>query len=104
MATSKNAVFAKHQQQCIWLMGLSFSKLVTHLQVAHVADEDFNPWRKTFTVPLVLITANSLFPFAQEDVLLATSLGVAAISWLHLIVSVTLQMMRVLKVPLLTVA
>jgi ethanolaminephosphotransferase len=103
IANSRSGIYVKYPQQCIWLLGLSFSKLVTHLQVAHVSNEDFNPWRKTFTIPLALIIINSYYPLAEEGQLLTVSLAVSAMSWLHLIVTVTLQMMRVLRIPLLTV-
>merc|ERR1740138_208842 len=54
-----SSIYETHPQSVFWFIGLIFSKLVTHLQVAHVCKETYYPWRKTFLIPLLGITCNN---------------------------------------------
>ncbi|KAF4653147.1 CDP-alcohol phosphatidyltransferase [Perkinsus olseni] len=55
---SYDNVMDKHPRLVIWMIGLIFSKLVTHIQVAHVCGEKYSAWRKTYLLPLIIIPIN----------------------------------------------
>lgn len=101
--TSTEGIYTQAPLSSLWLIGLVFCKLVIHMQVAHVADEGFYPWRKTLFVPTVIFTLNRFWHFASELVCLRLALAVTALSALHMSYGIVAQMMRVLKVPFLTV-
>ena len=83
-----------------WLVGLSFSKLVTHMQIAHVAKDSFQPWRKTLLLPVALFAGNF---FLAHSLWLTAALVVAGVSWVHMAYFTVTQMMRALNIPFLTV-
>ena len=88
----------------LWLVGICFSKLVTHMQIAHISKDKFAPWRKTLFVPIVLFTGNHFLHAVDDSLCLALSLSVAFISWAHLVFCTFSQMLRILNLSFLTVA
>ena len=108
----QSGLLLKHTRTMIWLSVMLFSKLITHLHVAHVCGDPYYQWRKTFLVPVALITANSFYSdflsrdgstIIDEVWLLYLCATMATISWLHMAYSVVTGMCRVLNIPFLTV-
>lgn len=84
-----NAAFVQRPRLVVWVLGLLFLKLVTHLQLAHICGEPYRAWRKTLLVPLALLAGNAvggLFGQAPADevVLLWVCAFLVAASWVHM--------------------
>ena len=108
----QSGVLLEHSRTVIWLAVMLFSKLITHLHVAHVCGDPYYQWRKTYLIPVALITANSLYSdyvsadgttVVDEITLLSVCTGMATVSWLHMAYSVVTGMCRALDIPFLTV-
>jgi ethanolaminephosphotransferase len=96
-------IFKEHELAAVWLVGLGFSKLVFHLQLAHISDEQYFPWRKTLFVVLVITLANVRLHIFNADQILYIGLLIVFVSWVHLVVSVSNQILKALDIHLLTV-
>ena len=108
----QSGVLLEHSRTVIWLAVMLFSKLITHLHVAHVCGDPYYQWRKTYLVPVALITINSLYSdyvsadgstIVDEITLLSVCTAMATMSWLHMAYSVVTGMCRALDIPFLTV-
>ncbi|KAF4652701.1 CDP-alcohol phosphatidyltransferase [Perkinsus olseni] len=113
---SYDNVMDKHPRLVIWMIGLIFSKLVTHIQVAHVCGEKYTAWRKTYLLPLIIIPINcgigyyfgsadnattSSFtggaPPIDESSLLIFMTFTAAIGWINMAYGVLTEMVSTVK-------
>jgi ethanolaminephosphotransferase len=108
----QSGVLLEHLRTVLWLAVMLFSKLITHLHVAHVCGDPYYQWRKTFLVPVFLITVNSMYsdfvsadgvPIVDEVGLLSVCAVLATVSWMHMAYSVASGMCRALNVPFWTV-
>jgi phosphatidylglycerophosphate synthase len=108
----QTGVLLEHLRTVLWLAVMLFSKLITHLHVAHVCGDPYYQWRKTYLVPVFLITVNSLYSdyispegntIVDEIGLLTVCTALATISWIHMAYSVVTGMCRALDIPFWTV-
>ena len=107
----QSGILLEHMRTVIWLAVMLFSKLITHLHVAHVCGDPYYQWRKTYLIPVALITLNSLYsdispegqPIVNEVGLLTLCCLLATASWMHMCYSVVVGMCRALDIPFLTV-
>lgn len=108
----QSGIFLEHTRTIIWLGVMLFSKLITHLHVAHVCGDPYYQWRRTYLIPLALITLNALwadtFSTTGEPLLDGLSVIIfcavaSTLSWAHMCYSVISGMCRVLGVPFLRV-
>ena len=108
----QSGILLEHTRTIIWLGVMLFSKLITHLHIAHVCGDPYYQWRKTFMVPLALITINSVYSdfvspmgetIVDEYSLLTVCALAATLSWMHMAYSVVCGMCIALKIPFLTV-
>ena len=108
----QTGILLEHTRTIIWLGVMLFSKLITHLHVAHVCGDPYYQWRKTFMIPVALITVNSLYSdfvsvngetIVDELTLLTVCASVATLSWLHMAYSVVCGMCEALDIPFLSV-
>eukprot|EP00743_Colponemidia_sp_Colp-15_P001389 GILK01001524.1.p1 GENE.GILK01001524.1~~GILK01001524.1.p1 ORF type:complete len:377 (-),score=56.07 GILK01001524.1:172-1302(-) len=109
VATSPVDVIAHYPRLTLWLVGLLFSKLVTHLMIAHVSHSPYQPFRKTL-LPLFVVGANSAYAFLfktkapiDELYLLIGFVVLSILTYLHLIVSVVGQMTEALNINCFTI-
>ena len=99
-----SGIFLSYPRACIWLVGINFSKLVTHLMLAHVSGEVYQPWRRTFVVPAILIIGNILSGYLLDEAyVLHSCLALSVLSWVHMVVTVLRQMLKALNINLVTV-
>ena len=108
----QTGVLLEHLRTVLWLAVMLFSKLITHLHIAHVCGDPYYQWRKTYLIPVTLITVNSLYsdyisPDGQTIVdeigLLTLCTVMSTVSWVHMAYSVVTGMCRALDIPFLTV-
>jgi ethanolaminephosphotransferase len=108
----QSGVLLEHLRTVLWLAVMLFSKLITHLHVAHVCGDPYYQWRKTFLIPVFLISVNSMYSdfvsadgstIVDEIKLLSVCAGLANLSWLHMAYSVVTGMCRALDIPFWTV-
>lgn len=108
----QSGILLQHTRTVIWLAVMLFSKLITHLHVAHVCGDPYYQWRKTYLIPVALISLNSLYSdivspdgstVVDEIWLLSICAGMATISWLHMAYSVITGMCRALDIPFISV-
>ena len=106
----QSGILLQHTRTVIWLSVMLFSKLITHLHVAHVCGDPYYQWRKTFLAPVTLITVNSLYSdvfdgstIVDEIWLLSICASLATLSWMHMAYSVVTGMCNALDIPFLTV-
>ena len=108
----QSGILLEHTRTIIWLGVMLFSKLITHLHIAHVCGDPYYQWRKTFMIPVSLITINSLYSdflsptgdtIVDEFALLTVCAIVATMSWMHMSYSVVCGMCDALDIPFLTV-
>ena len=108
----QSGLLLEHLRTVLWLAVMLFSKLITHLHVAHVCGDPYYQWRKTYLVPVLLISLNSLYSdyissegstIVDEIGLLSACTALATISWMHMAYSVVTGMCRVLDIPFWTV-
>eukprot|EP00929_Paragymnodinium_shiwhaense_P113103 TRINITY_DN81366_c0_g1_i1.p1 TRINITY_DN81366_c0_g1~~TRINITY_DN81366_c0_g1_i1.p1 ORF type:complete len:444 (-),score=45.52 TRINITY_DN81366_c0_g1_i1:18-1298(-) len=110
LTMSTSEAFQREPRLVFWLFGLIFSKLVTHLQLAHICGEHYRPWRKTFLLPLIIIAGNSVLGRClggaspvDEVLLLRGCVVFAFVAWLHAVVSIVVEMSTILRLSVLTV-
>eukprot|EP01017_Pseudomicrothorax_dubius_P041980 TRINITY_DN6792_c0_g1_i7.p1 TRINITY_DN6792_c0_g1~~TRINITY_DN6792_c0_g1_i7.p1 ORF type:complete len:334 (-),score=55.53 TRINITY_DN6792_c0_g1_i7:141-1142(-) len=93
-----------HTRYFLYFFGLHFAKLATHLQIAHVATEEFRGLRRTSIFLYIVFIAHtaasailggSIFP---EDQLLFVLLGLSVLVYAHLVVNVVIQFTNVLNI------
>ena len=108
----QSGILLQHTRTVIWLAVMLFSKLITHLHIAHVCGDPYYQWRKTYLIPVTLITINSLYSdlistdgstIVDEIWLLSICAVMATVSWMHMAYSVVTGMCRALDIPFLTV-
>ena len=108
----QSGILLEHTRTVIWLGVMLFSKLITHLHIAHVCGDPYYQWRKTYLVPVTLITINSLYsdllspsgePIVDEIGLLIFCASLATLSWMHMCYSVVTGMCKALDIPFLVV-
>jgi len=108
----QSGILLEHTRTLIWLGVMLFSKLITTLHVAHVCGDPYYQWRKTYLIPLALITLNSVYSdfvspneetIVDEFSLLMVCALSATVSWVHMSVSVIRGMCRALDIPFFTV-
>lgn len=108
----QSGIFLEHTRAIIWLGVMLFSKLITHLHVAHVCGDPYYQWRRTYLIPLILLTANALYadtfsrtgePLVDGFSMIIFCALMATLSWAHMCYSVITGMCRVLGIPFLTV-
>lgn len=104
---SHSAVFFRHPRLVFVLAGLVFTKLVTHLQLSFVCGETYFAWRKTFLVPLGVISLNSAVgyfarpgqhPPVDESLLLQICVAGAFLSWLQMSAAMMTECAEVLNI------
>ncbi len=106
---NSNGVLIQYTRTVIWLGIMMFSKLITHLHVAHVCGEPYYQWRKTFLIPVTLLTINTTVgdltgkTLVSEAGLLFVSAALATVSWVHMAVNVVRGMCQALNIPFLSV-
>jgi ethanolaminephosphotransferase len=97
-------VVSRSARILIYFIGFSFAKLVGHLQASHVADEEFQQWRKTMIFSLTTLNVLTLIghftgkPLFDEDKVLLGCFIYSFIVYLHFAVSVTSQFAKILKI------
>lgn len=108
----QTGVLLEHLRTVLWLAVMLFSKLITHLHIAHVCGDPYYQWRKTYLVPVTLITVNALYSdyvspvgetIVDEIGLLTGCTILSTLSWMHMAYSVVTGMCRALGIPFWTV-
>ena len=107
----QSGILLEHTRTVIWLGVMLFSKLITHLHIAHVCGDPYYQWRKTYLIPVTLITLNALYsdltltgqPIVDEIGLLIFCSIFATLSWMHMCFSVVTGMCKALDIPFLVV-
>eukprot|EP00397_Hematodinium_sp_SG-2012_P010816 GEMP01010941.1.p1 GENE.GEMP01010941.1~~GEMP01010941.1.p1 ORF type:complete len:442 (+),score=52.30 GEMP01010941.1:68-1393(+) len=57
------SLFLAYPRILLSLLGLMFANLAIHLQLAHIQSMTFYPWRKTFFLPLLVLTCNAFLRY-----------------------------------------
>eukprot|EP00760_Papus_ankaliazontas_P031280 PhM_4_TR5223/c3_g1_i1/m.54825/K00993/EPT1; ethanolaminephosphotransferase len=114
LAYSPVRIFWHYPRLCCWTIGLLFSKLVTHLMLAHLTAREYHPVRKTMVPMLFMglhrglhwisetteVTAGGLL---DEKTLLIEFFCLSVSSYLHMFLSVVWEMSKILEIPIFTV-
>ena len=106
----QSGILLQHTRTVIWLAVMLYSKLITHLHIAHVCGDPYYQWRKTYLIPVALITINSVYSdiydsstIVDEVSLLFVCCIISTVSWMHMCYSVVTGMCEALDIPFLTV-
>jgi len=102
-------VWLVNSKLLIYVYGFAFSKLVAHLQLAHLAKQKFHQFRKTLVVSSFVLTAAALieyhlkFALIDIDYLVVFFFIFNFISWFHLAYHVTGEMCEILNIKRFTI-
>lgn len=101
---SPSGISQRQARNLIYLLGLNFGKLVTHLQIAHVSGSNFVQFRRTTFLIFTSLNINTIFGLAygttpvNEDTMLYFLLLISIFAYVHLVVNVIVQFTEVLKI------
>jgi ethanolaminephosphotransferase len=101
---SPSGISQRQARNLIYLLGLNFGKLVTHLQIAHVSGSKFIQFRRTTFMIFTTLNVNTVFGLVygatpvNEDTLLYILLLISIFAYIHLVVNVIVQFTEVLKI------
>jgi len=88
----------------IYFIGFSFAKLVGHLQVCHVAHEEFKQYKKSIILSCTLLNINTLVghfsgkPLINEKIFLLICFAFALVVYAHFVINIIVQFTRVLRI------
>lgn len=100
---SPTGIAQRQTRILIYILGLNFGKLATHLQIAHVSGSEFRQFRKTTFFIFAALNINTLSSmltgnYMDEDTLLYILFGASLIVYGHLVFNVINQFTEVLKI------
>ncbi|MDP2435666.1 MAG: CDP-alcohol phosphatidyltransferase family protein [archaeon] len=113
---SQDDILGKYPRMVWWTLGLLFSKMVTHMMVAHMTREPYAPIRKTL-LPIFFLAAHasySLFGWyfrgrslndpviPDEELVLEEFFILALVTYSHLVYFLVREVMVILNVPCFT--
>ena len=109
-------IMQRHPQLVIWALALLFSKLVTHLMIAHLCEEEYHPFGKTMAlfVFIGLHAGSSLFKWFKideefigyslnEEFLLYEFFAISAFAYAHLVFCVVWEVTTILGIKCFTI-
>ncbi|KAF0700023.1 Aste57867_9409 [Aphanomyces stellatus] len=108
---SPSNILGVHPRMFLWTAGLLNSKLLLHLMLAHLCEEEFHPFRKTL-VPIFYVAGHCLFCHIQgimvlgletEALLLQEFFYISLVAYVHIVITVILEVKTVLNIPVFTV-
>ncbi|ETW10434.1 hypothetical protein H310_00739 [Aphanomyces invadans] len=108
---SPSNVLSVHPRMFLWTTGLLNSKLLLHLMLAHLCEEEFHPFRKTL-VPLFYVAGHYIFCHVQgmlvvgqevESLLVQEFFYISLASYVHIVFTVIMEVKTVLNIPVFTV-
>ena len=122
--TSPAEIFREHPRIVCWTFGLLYTKLVTHLMIAHLCEVEFHPLRRTL-VPFMylglhavltvfsrrsderglarMLVADEAPVWGDERILIMEFFVLALVTYLHLAVNAVIETASVLGVRILTI-
>eukprot|EP01063_Lacrimia_lanifica_P013153 TRINITY_DN19789_c0_g1_i1.p2 TRINITY_DN19789_c0_g1~~TRINITY_DN19789_c0_g1_i1.p2 ORF type:complete len:434 (+),score=180.11 TRINITY_DN19789_c0_g1_i1:40-1341(+) len=90
---SPSDILSRHPRTFMWILGLLLCKLVMGLMVAHLSDDSYHPFGKTFAALLALGT-HMFFVYTKigltaesEDLILFEVGAVVLVSYVHMVIS-----------------
>eukprot|EP00010_Vexillifera_abyssalis_P007942 CAMPEP_0201544766 /NCGR_PEP_ID=MMETSP0173_2-20130828/1383_1 /ASSEMBLY_ACC=CAM_ASM_000268 /TAXON_ID=218659 /ORGANISM="Vexillifera sp., Strain DIVA3 564/2" /LENGTH=348 /DNA_ID=CAMNT_0047953005 /DNA_START=173 /DNA_END=1216 /DNA_ORIENTATION=+ len=112
---SDEDILANYPRMVWWTLGLLFSKMVTHMMVAHMCREPYAPIRKTL-LPIFYLAAHSLYSLigfvwkgkkfenmpefiTDEELVLEEFFILSLVTYSHLVVCLIREVMEILNVP-----
>ncbi|RHY45391.1 hypothetical protein DYB34_012065 [Aphanomyces astaci] len=108
---SPSDILSHHPRLFLWTAGLLNSKLLLHLMLAHLCEEEFHPFRKTL-VPVFFVAGHYLYGHIQgtlvvglgtETLLLQEFFYIALAAYVHIVITVIGEVKTVLNIPVFTV-
>ncbi|CAK4675910.1 hypothetical protein LEN26_020434 [Aphanomyces euteiches] len=108
---SPSDILSHHPRLFLWTAGLLNSKLLLHLMLAHLCEEEFHPFRKTL-VPIFYVAGHCIFCHVQgimvigletESLLVHEFFYISLVAYLHLVCTVIFEVKTVLNIPVFTV-
>eukprot|EP01064_Diplonema_japonicum_P000555 TRINITY_DN10359_c0_g2_i1.p1 TRINITY_DN10359_c0_g2~~TRINITY_DN10359_c0_g2_i1.p1 ORF type:complete len:425 (+),score=66.55 TRINITY_DN10359_c0_g2_i1:26-1276(+) len=106
---SPTDVLSRQPRAFLWITGLLLCKLVMTMMVAHLCDDNYHPFGKTFAGFLALASHGILvyhmvgMDKKWEDLVLFEFGGVVLISYLHMVISLALEISSLLNITIFTV-
>jgi len=101
---SPQDIMKTHPRIVLWTIGLLFSKLVTHLMISHLCNEEYHPFRRTL-IPFFFIAAHvglslhqNIIQSIPEDLILIEFFAVSLLSYCHLVYGVISEVMTILNI------
>lgn len=103
------SLYRENPRVFLSLIGVIFSYLTIHLQLAHIQAMTYYPWRKTFIVPLVLLMCNAVLLHSgihviDPPLLLHICLLGAILSWAQFVFRVIVETSNALGVGVFTIS
>jgi ethanolaminephosphotransferase len=101
---SDSEIVRNYPKLIIVLYGFAFAKLVSHLQLAHVADSKFNQYRKSLMISFFFLSVfsvkNSFNKIISIDIdfLIPVFVGMHAIAWAHFAYFVSEELCHILGI------
>lgn len=101
------SLFLDHQRVFTSLLGIIFANLAIHLQLAHIQHMTFYPWRKSFIVPMVVLTFNAVLRYngihlVDQGLLLYCCFAGAGLSFLQFTFRVVVEVSNSLGIYVFT--
>ena len=113
---SQDDILGKYPRMVWWTLGLLFSKMVTHMMVAHMTGEPYAPIRKTL-LPIFFLASHALYSLicwylrgrdlsapiiSDEELVLEEFFILSLVTYCHLVYFLVSEAMEILKVPCFT--
>lgn len=103
------SLYRENPRVFLSLIGIIFCYLAIHLQLAHIQQMTYYPWRKTFIVPLVLLMCNAVLLHSgihviDPPLLLHICLLGAILSWAQFVFRVIVETSNALGVSVFTIS
>lgn len=112
---SQDDILGKYPRMVWWTLGLLFSKMVTHMMVAHMCREPYAPVRKTL-LPIFFLAAHAAYSFVghlrgrsvdnsifgDEELVLEEFFILSLVTYCHLVYNLIREACRILDIPCFT--
>merc|ERR1711920_1121481 len=106
---SPTDILSRQPRALAWTLGFLNSKLLLHLMLAHLCNEEYHPFRRTL-VPIFYVAAHAIYcvnqgiyPTVDEDLLLQEFFFIALTAYVHIVVSVIFEVKEALGITVFTV-
>jgi len=101
---SPQDIMKTHPRIVLWTIGLLFTKLVTHLMISHLCNEEYHPFRRTL-IPFFFIAGHvglslhqNIIQSIPEDLILIEFFLVSLLSYCHLVYGLISEVTTILNI------